>query len=323
MIELRYILIMFIILIIILFYIIRFFLLKIDLVYTWVDGSDQKIITNKKKFKKNEENVRQFNIDELKYSLRSVDKNMKWINNIYIVVDDDQILPSWLNINKVKIIRHSDIFDINDLPTFNSHSIESNIYKIKGLSEYFLYMNDDMFITNKTYKNMFINHFLTMNYFKKGQCIFNLEYIKEVNNGYFGAWNKTQNLINTFTTPSCQWHHVLILKKNNFKDVKKIFIDEYKKTSSSKFRSNDDIVPNGLAYQYGLYTGDYKFHYNYRNIYIDLNSNIDDILYNVKILENYNVIFLCINNSSEFNNKTDIILKYLNKKFSIKSKYEY
>jgi len=322
MIELRYIFII-IILIIILFYIIRFNLLKIDIVYTWVDGSDPNIITKKKKFKINEENVRQFNIDELKYSLRSVNKYMKWINNIYIVVDDDQRLPSWLNINKVKIIRHSDIFDINDLPTFNSHSIESNIYKIKGLSEYYLYMNDDLFITNYTYKSMFIDNFLIMNYFKKGKCIFNLENIKEVNNGYFGAWNKTQNLVNKFTKPSCQWHQIIMLKKGNFVDIKKKYFNEFKNTSSSKFRSNDDIVPNGLAYQYGLYNGDYRLHNHYLNMYIDLNSNIDDILYNVKILENKNITFLCINNSSEYNNKTDIILNFLNNKFNIKSIYEY
>ena len=35
--------------------------------------------------------------------------------------------------------------DPEDLPTFNSHAIEHNIYKIKGLSERFLYMNDDFF----------------------------------------------------------------------------------------------------------------------------------------------------------------------------------
>ena len=322
MIEFRYILMLILILIFI-FFLIRFYLLKIDIVYTWVDGSDINIIDKKNKYKRSDdESVRHFNIDELKYSLRSVDKYMKWVNNIYIVVDDDQTLPSWLNTEKVKIIRHRDIFYKTDLPTFNSHSIESNIHKIKGLTEYFLYMNDDLFINNIVYKYMFINPFKVMNYFEKGMCIFNLDHITEENNGYFGAWNKTQNLINTFTKPSCQWHQIIILKKSNFVDIKKKYMNQFKSTSSSKFRSDNDIVPNGLAYQYGLYYGDYKLHYHYPNIYIDLNSDIQDIKNNIYILENDNIKFLCINNSSEFNDKTDIVLNYLNVKFNEKSIYE-
>jgi len=322
MIQLRIILIIFI-LIFFFFLISRHYLLKIDLVYTWVDGSDINII-KKKKIHNNsiDEEVRHFNIDELKYSLRSVDKYLKWINNIYIVVDDDQILPNWLNTNTVKIIRHRDIFNKKDLPTFNSHSIESNIYKIKGLSEYYLYMNDDLFLTNKIHKSMFINKLLVMNYFVKGSCYFDLDTISEVNNGYFSAWNNTQKLMQKYITNSCQWHQMIILKKSNFKDIKKKYLNEFKQTSSSKFRSNSDIVPNGMAYQYGLYLGDYKQHNQFPNLYIDLNSDIDDIMRNIYILENNKIFFLCINNASEYNNKTDIILKYLNKEFNIKSKYE-
>ena len=37
------------------------------------------------------------------------------------------------------------------LPTFNSHTIEMNLHRIKGLSEQFVYFNDDMFI-NKPMK---------------------------------------------------------------------------------------------------------------------------------------------------------------------------
>ena len=84
----------------------------IDLVYTWVDGSDKKWLDKKNKYSKNissvEDNIRYTNIDELKYSLRSVYKYANWVSNIYIVVDDDQ-KPEWLNIDnsKMHLIKHT------------------------------------------------------------------------------------------------------------------------------------------------------------------------------------------------------------------------
>ena len=48
--------------------------------------------------------------NELKYSLRSVEKNMPFIRNIFIVTNGQ--IPSWLNLNnsKIKIVTHKEIF---------------------------------------------------------------------------------------------------------------------------------------------------------------------------------------------------------------------
>ena len=136
---------------------------KIDIVYTWVDGNDENWIKKKNKYSSNRNKIddatRFTSIDELKYSLRSVYKYANWVNNIYIVVDDDQ-KPKWLNLKhpKIHLIKHSQIFpDINDLPTFHSKSIECHLHRIPNLSEYFIYLNDDMFFGNYMYKNDFIN----------------------------------------------------------------------------------------------------------------------------------------------------------------------
>ena len=50
--------------------------------------------------------------------------------------------------SKVKIACHADIFGefSTVLPTFNSLSIESMIWRIEGLSDRFLYFNDDVFL---------------------------------------------------------------------------------------------------------------------------------------------------------------------------------
>ena len=67
--------------------------IKIYLVYTWVDNKDSKWLEKKSKFDKTILNLnkdandicRYFNNDELKYSLRAVEKNAPWVNKIYII----------------------------------------------------------------------------------------------------------------------------------------------------------------------------------------------------------------------------------------------
>ena len=93
--------------------------------------------------------------DELKYSLRSLEKYANWINKIYIITDNQ--VPEWLNTDnkKVKIIDHSEIIPKECLPVFNSNAIEHCIVNIPNLSEYYLYGNDDTFFANKVSPSYF------------------------------------------------------------------------------------------------------------------------------------------------------------------------
>lgn len=94
--------------------------------------------------------------NELKYSLRSVEKYAPWIRNVYIVTNGQ--VPNWLNTShpRIKLVNHSDIFeDKSHLPTFSSNAIESNLHRIKGLSEKFLYFNDDVLLGREIYLDDF------------------------------------------------------------------------------------------------------------------------------------------------------------------------
>ena len=52
--------------------------------------------------------------------------------------------------------RHDHIFQSpDDLPTFSSPAIESNIHRIPGLSENFVYLNDDILLLQPVSKEMF------------------------------------------------------------------------------------------------------------------------------------------------------------------------
>ena len=125
----------------------------IDVVYSWVDGSDPKWKAKFNKFKGITENAsdrnntesRYIDRQELKYSLRSLHMYAPWVRNIYIVTDGQ--VPDWLDqsIPGVRIVDHKDIFyDSSVLPVFNSHAIGAQIHHIKGLSDRYLYLNDDM-----------------------------------------------------------------------------------------------------------------------------------------------------------------------------------
>lgn len=125
---------------------------KIDMVYLWCDGNDPDFKKRKSQFlvkDSNDEEVvgdkRFFDNEELKYSLRSLEKNVPWINHVYIVTDRQ--IPKWLNLNyfKVTVVDHSEIMPNEIIPCFNSSVIEYFIANIPNLSEKFLYACDDMF----------------------------------------------------------------------------------------------------------------------------------------------------------------------------------
>ena len=128
----------------------------IDIVFTWVDADDDDFIEQKSHYqdglhddivKKKREIVdiaRFQSRDELKYALRSIEAYAPWVNHVYIVTNGQ--VPKWLNRDnsKVSIVTHSEIIPSEYLPTFNSHVIESCLHRIEGLSEHYLYLNDDV-----------------------------------------------------------------------------------------------------------------------------------------------------------------------------------
>jgi glycosyltransferase involved in cell wall biosynthesis len=145
---------------------------KIDAVFTWVDGGDTNHIEKMKPYLSgshswnNEKFKTRFQqVNEIEHSIKSILKYAPYIKDIHIVTDNQK--PNFLknfieqnnNIN-INIIDHKDIFDnqIESLPVFNSMSIETKLYRIPNLSEHFVYFNDDFILLNSTTpKDFFTN----------------------------------------------------------------------------------------------------------------------------------------------------------------------
>jgi hypothetical protein len=124
---------------------------KIDFVILWVDGNDIEWRKEKDKYdpsshKKSVEEVRYRDWDNLQYWFRGVEKFAPWVNKIHFVTWGHT--PAWLNVNhpKVNVVKHEEYIPLDFLPTFNSSVIELNLHRIKGLSDKFVYFNDDMFL---------------------------------------------------------------------------------------------------------------------------------------------------------------------------------
>ena len=135
----------------------------IDAVLAWVDGSDPKHFEKKnavlkklnKKYSENYDASRYSSNYEINYAVLSILKFAPFIRNIYIVTDqqnppilDDIKTYDSKALRKIKIVDHREIFKGYEqyLPSFNSRSIATAVYRIPDLSERFIYFNDDFFL---------------------------------------------------------------------------------------------------------------------------------------------------------------------------------
>jgi len=148
---------------------------RIDAVITWVDGNDPEFIRSKNKYlksNKGEKGIQDFglldtrfvNIGELKYCIKLIRKNLRFINKIFVLTNgqkpdfiDDRFLVKY----NLVLVDHETVLGErykNFLPVFNSQSIEAMLARIPGLSERFLYFNDDVFIAREMRKEDFFSH---------------------------------------------------------------------------------------------------------------------------------------------------------------------
>jgi len=140
----------------------------IDVVFTWVDGNDQahkkkmlQFVKDKSSIQKTYFRTRFDQVNEIEYAVKSVLKYASFVRKIFIVTDNQ--IPEFLkagSYNNVEVIDHKEIFKgyVEYLPTFNSISIESLIYKIPNLSEHFIYLNDDCFLINECKREDFFKN---------------------------------------------------------------------------------------------------------------------------------------------------------------------
>ncbi len=251
--------------------------MDIDFVITWVDGSDPEwqaaykkwLPANTEGLDVSEARYRDWGL--LRYWFRGVEKFAPWVRKIHFVTNGQ--IPSWLNVNhpKLHLVNHKDIMPAEALPTFNSNAIEMNLVNIEGLSENFVYFNDDVFLVGEVSPDFFFKDGLpndtavtryknTQNGLMEGIVDRNVNIINQhfckysVMFRHFWKWfwpgydihhlrDNVLSLINPRFASFYEPHTALPLQKHTIDELWKTYPEELSETTRHRFRSPQDISP--------------------------------------------------------------------------------
>ncbi|WP_369170487.1 stealth family protein [Streptomyces sp. R28] len=239
----------------------------VDVVYTWVDGEEPRMRAKRAQYQEHgiaeildkETNASRYTShDELKYSLRSLAMYADFVRHIYLVTDGQK--PHWLDDSApgITVVDHRDIFPQDVLPVFNSHAIETRLHHIPGLSEHYLYFNDDVFVGRR----------VTAEHFFHGSGLMKIP-VSPLKIGVgkphaeetatnSASKNVRRLLLEKFgrVTTNNFMHTPLPQHRETLQALEELFPQDISRTTASRFRSPQDIAMTApLLYQYALMTG--------------------------------------------------------------------
>ncbi len=302
----------------------------IDFVMIWVDGNDMqwrqsKLLYSGEDAKFNINDVRYRDWDMLHYWFRSVEKFAPWVRKIHFVTCGH--VPSWLQLEHPKLhcVKHSDYIAAEYLPTFSSHPIELNLHRIEGLSEKFVYFNDDVFLLAPMEEEDFFVNGLprgcavlnppTANRHGIGAIIMNdLGVIadhfdfKTQFKAHFTKWiHPAYGLQNLRTLLLLPWrryvgfldmHLAMPFLKSTFEEVWEKEEPLLRKVSGHKFREDSDVNQWLMAY-WQIATGNFVPMSPKIGWMFDAGRDTDRI---VDIVRNQSMKMICINDSEKIEN---------------------
>ena len=298
----------------------------IDFVIIWVDGSDEKWLAEKQKYSasKNADNreVRFRDWDNLRYWFRGVEKYASFVRKIFFVTWGH--LPAWLDTSnpKLEIVNHRDFIPSEYLPTFNSHTIELNLHRINGLSEHFVYFNDDMFVVSPTQPEDYFKDGLPLDVFALNTVFFGKDSVGHIIGSNLSVLNENFKKKDCFkqnwrkylspkygkhlvrTVLLYKWHYFQGFYNNhlcsNF--LKSTFEEVWKKeteildsTCSCKFRSPTNVNQWLMKY-WQLAEGNFAPMSAKAGNYYKLKDNSDGLRRDVL---SHKYKFICINDNEE------------------------
>ena len=128
--------------------------MDIDLVYTWVNPLDDSLNAKRDAARRDQEGTvdleyragvsRTRDRGELLYSLGASRRYLPFVRNTYVICAG--VAPLWLTkMSHVTVVAQKDLIPEAFWPTYQSDLVEAFIYRIPGLSENYIYSNDDFF----------------------------------------------------------------------------------------------------------------------------------------------------------------------------------
>lgn len=308
----------------------------IDIVYLWVDGNDPVWQAKRSAFigkpKENSATTckgRYTDNDELKYSLRAVEKYAPWIRRIFIVTDNQT--PKWLDTSnpKIKVVDLTEIMPSQSLPCFNSALIEQFLYKIPGLSERFLYSNDDMFINKAiTINDLFTPEGfpivrLTRKPFRKLRWFWREKICQKPLKNYSKTIAHASKLVEdkygVYYT-GMPHHNIDVYLRSDYQRItEEVMRDEFLANRENHIRNDNDIQRIIFSYiALAEKRGQLRYVDSKESMHLQIHKKR-----HYDRLEKYQPIFFCMNDSEYADDNDRIMAKnYLDKRFPQKSSFE-
>jgi len=309
---------------------------KVDIVYTWCDNNDEQFraklnqlleTTVKTKSSSNNE-FRYQQMGEIKLSLLSVQKYFSRVNRIYIVTNQQQFDIGFLQTsfqNKIQFVDHTEIMpeNLTDRGVFNSNLIETFVWKIKDLSECFLYINDDVILGDYIKEEYLFNEeqvpytTLIPHHFEKYKITKDLLALSPETSFYESClYNAHQQFVNHFKIEPRlgSLHQFMIMTKTSCKEFFNIMLPAWKETFFKDFiRGNNSVYTLMMYNWYALLKGHQvlgPYHlYRRRSIYFSNEIYAE----NVETLRRVKPLFYCLNYISDATSKKllDSLIKEL------------
>jgi UDP-glucose 4-epimerase len=307
----------------------------VDIVFSWVDGTAIEFQRARAKRMASyvvgdgdDSEARYRQIDELKYALRSVYTFAPWIRRIFIATDSPR--PAWLADDpRVTIMPSEEFFrDPSDLPTHNSHAVEAQLHRIPGLSEHFLYSNDDMFFGRPVKPELFFSPG-GITKFVEADTRIGLGSNALHRSGFENAARVNRELLQQrfgrVTTRHLE-HCAAPLRKSVLFEMEQEFSDAFARTAASPFRSATDIsVTNSFYHYYALMTGRAVVQTDAKVKYIEttLRSALKEM---DVLLKKRSMDMFCLNDGSkpeiEVEERTTAVISFLERYFPFPAPWE-
>ncbi len=294
---------------------------EVDAVITWVDGSDpahkQKrdhhLTQAQAPLNDNGTNPHRWVCsDELNFCLRSIANHAPWVRRIWIVTDSQiPVLASLPDefAAKISIVDHREIFAgyADSLPTFNSLSIETMLWRIPELSEHFLYFNDDVFLTAPvTVSDFFAENGPVLrgkwvDHSVMAECGTSRDDASLLN--YFNQINAADMIGYTADHVFQSAHVVHPMQVSVMAELFDTYPDECKQNAGFRFRCTQQFLPQSLHNHACLASGNAAILDTRDYLHVAVGAldqwSVDDVHAYLGTAERHEIKFLCVNDLPE------------------------
>ena len=296
---------------------------RIDYVVPYVTPRDPAwLALFREHFGRDYSEVRTVRFDEnllFRYAFRGLERHMPWIGRVHLVVQSEAQVPRWIDRGAVHVVLHDEFVPRELLPTFNSCTLECFMHRIPGLSDLFIYGNDDTYA---------VGDLSPGDFFRGRMPLYSLKYVAYLKEGETQHMRMCRRMFEAaageggprlpngcYCAPRhCQQPFSKAIMARIFREHEEEVVG-----SVTKFRSESNFSQYFFIYAYMVSTGG-AFSGSIPSLSLDLNTAMDEIVRTFGGEERCPYKLVCLNNNVGGNEVA--LLSAFDRMFPEKSRYE-